>query len=64
MNTKLPLDGFNEYFPTHMPFAFCLNQLRSLHIHFLNLGNLIVCPEQRCFFIFRHKRLIRIENYK
>lgn len=64
MKTKLSLQCLHEYFPTNTQFALCLNQLRNLHIYFLNLGNLIVCPEQCCLFIFRHKRLIRIENYK
>lgn len=64
MKTQLSFEYLNEYFPTNTPFAFCLNQLRDLHIHFLNLGNLIVCPQQHCFFIFHHKQLIRIENFR
>ena len=64
MKTKLSLDQIHEYFPQQMSFAFCLNQLRRLHIHFLNLGNIVICPQQHCFIIFQHKCLIRIENYK
>ncbi len=48
--------------PLHSSLAFCLNQLRSAHIHFLNLGNLIICAEHNCLFIFKSKTLIRMES--
>ena len=41
--------------------AFCLNQLRSAKIQFLNLGNLVICPKQNCLIIFKYKMLIRID---
>ena len=47
--------------PIQSSIAFCLNQLRMAQIHFLNLGNLIVCPEYNCILIFQTKLLIRID---
>ena len=47
--------------PLECSIAFCLNQLRSAKIQFLNLGNLVVCPKQNCLIIFKYKMLIRID---
>ena len=47
--------------PIQSSIAFCLNRLRIAQIHFLNLGNLIVCPEYNCILIFQTKLLIRID---
>ncbi len=61
-NTQLVSQhGLQQLCPLHSSLANCLNQLRQAKIIFLNLGNLIVCPEQRCYFIFNAKQLIRIE---
>lgn len=48
--------------PIQTSIAFCLNQLRMAQIHFLNLGNLIICPEYNCILIFQTKLLIRIDT--
>ncbi|MEG0828606.1 MAG: hypothetical protein RSG93_09550 [Acinetobacter sp.] len=47
--------------PMQSTIAFCLSRLRMAQIHFLNLGNLIVCPEYNCILIFQTKLLIRID---
>ena len=47
--------------PRQCSIAFCLNQLRTAHIQFLNLGNLIICPNQQCLMVFKSKQLFRIE---
>ena len=47
--------------PLKCSIAFCLNQLRSAKIQFLNLGNLVICPKQNCLIIFKYKILIRID---
>lgn len=47
-------------FPPNLTFAKCLNQLRKLEVSFLNLGNLIFCPEYRCLLFFKNKQLIDI----
>ena len=49
--------------PIQSSIAFCLTQLRMAQIHFLNLGNLIVCPEYNCILIFQTKLLIRIDAF-
>ena len=48
--------------PLECSIAFCLNQLRSAKIQFLNLGNLVICPKQICLIIFKYKMLIRIDT--
>ena len=47
--------------PLECSIAFCLNQLRSAKIQFLNIGNLVICPKQNCLIIFKYKILIRID---
>ena len=49
--------------PLQNPIAFCLNRFRMAQIHFLNLGNLIICPEYNCVLIFQTKLLIRIDAF-
>ncbi|TCM68782.1 hypothetical protein EC844_104158 [Acinetobacter calcoaceticus] len=58
----ISLQHLAQLCPTHSSIASCLNQLRQAQILFLNLGNLIVCPEQDCYFVFNAKQLIRIES--
>lgn len=53
---------FSQLFQLNTHFAECLHQLRHRQISFLNLGNLILCPEHDCFMVFQHKRLVRIES--
>ena len=48
--------------PLECSLAFCLNQLRSAKIQFLNLGNLVICPKQNCLIIFKYKMLIHIDG--
>ncbi len=50
-----------QYCPLQSSIAYCLNRLRMAQIRFLNLGNLIVCPEYNCVLIFQNKSLIRID---
>lgn len=47
--------------PIQSSIAFCLNQLRQAQISFLNLGNIVVCPEQRLILIFQAKYLKQIQ---
>lgn len=51
-----------QHCPLQSSIALCLNQLRMAQIHFLNLGNLIICPEYNCILIFQAKYLIRIDS--
>lgn len=48
--------------PLKCSIAFCLAQLRSAKIQFLNLGNLIICPQHNCLIIFKYKTLIQIDT--
>ncbi|MFN3290234.1 MAG: hypothetical protein ACK410_07420 [Acinetobacter sp.] len=50
-----------QHCPLQSSIAYCLNRLRMAQIRFLNLGNLIVCPEYNCVLIFQNKSLIRID---
>lgn len=56
------LTDFSQLFQLNTYFAECLHQLRHRQILFLNLGNLILCPEHNCFLVFQCKRLVRIER--
>ena len=49
--------------PLHSSIAACLNQLRQAKIQFLNLGSIIICPQQRCILIFKHRNLMEIETF-
>lgn len=64
IHSKIYQQELKHFFPPDTPLAFCLNQLRRLRIEFLNLGNVIICPKQKCIFIFQTKYLNRIEDYK
>lgn len=48
--------------PIQSSIAKCLTLLREAKINFLNLGCLIICPEQHCYFVFQSKQLMRIER--
>lgn len=54
---------FHHLLHNHSSLAVCLNQLRQLKVQFLNLGNVIICPEQQCYLIFQAKQLNRIELF-
>ena len=47
--------------PLGIQLSNCLNQLRDAQISFLNLGNIIFCPNKQCLLIFQHKHLIQIQ---
>lgn len=49
--------------PLQCSLADCLNLLRTQQIPFLNLGNLIICPDAHCLLIFHMKKLRCIDNY-
>lgn len=49
--------------PLHSPIAACLNQLRQAKIQFLNLGSIIICPQQRCILFFQQRCLMQIETF-
>ena len=49
--------------PLHSSIAACLNQLRQAKIHFLNLGNMIICPQQHCILFFQQSHLMQIEIF-
>ena len=61
LNTTASRSHLQQLCPADSTIAKCLNQLRDAKISFLNLGNLIICPEQRCYFVFQSKQLMRIE---
>lgn len=49
--------------PQQCSLAYCLTQLRHTQIQFLNLGNLIICPNHHCLIVFHMKKLLRIDHY-
>ncbi|HQV24434.1 MAG TPA: hypothetical protein PLS76_01610 [Acinetobacter sp.] len=49
--------------PLHSSIAACLNQLRQAKIQFLNLGSIIICPQQRCILFFQQRCLMQIETF-
>ncbi len=57
-------DELPQLCPIKSSIAFCLNQLRHAHISFLNLGNIIICPEQKIVMIFKEKCLSHIEKIR
>lgn len=61
MSIKHNNHNLKSVFPANLPFAKCLNYLRSLNINFLNLGNLIICPEYQCLLFFKNAYLIDIQ---
>lgn len=56
-------EGLTHLLHNHSSLAVCLNQLRQFKVQFLNLGNVIICPEQQCYLIFQAKQLNRIELF-
>ena len=42
---------------------FCLTQLRGAKIQLLNLGNMIICPQQHSILFFQQRRLVRMESF-
>lgn len=54
---------FRQLVNNQSSLAVCLQQLRAFKIQFLNLGNVIICPEQHCYLIFHAKQLNRIELF-
>lgn len=57
------IENIQQLCPVQSSIAFCLNQLRTAKIQFLNLGNLIICPTQNCLIVFKSKMLIRIDTF-
>ncbi|RZG75883.1 hypothetical protein EXU29_00245 [Acinetobacter wuhouensis] len=57
------IEKIQQLCPLKCSIAYCLNQLRSAKIQFLNLGNLIICPKQNCLIFFQSKILIRIDTF-
>ncbi|RIW57789.1 hypothetical protein D3X24_16610, partial [Acinetobacter baumannii] len=51
--TKSALSQLKQLCPNQSSVAACLNQLRRAKIQFLNLGNIIVCPQYRSILIFK-----------
>ena len=49
--------------PLHSSIATCLNLLRQAKIQFLNLGSIIICPQQRCILFFQQRHLMQIEIF-
>jgi len=62
-NFQQPIAQLQQICPLQSSIAFCLNQLRSAKIQFLNLGDLIICPKHNCLIIFKYKTLVRIDTF-
>ena len=63
IQTQQQIENIQRLCPVQCSIAYCLNQLRTAKIQFLNLGNLIICPQQNCLIIFKFKMLIRIDSF-
>ncbi|EPF73224.1 hypothetical protein GCM10025882_11930 [Acinetobacter gyllenbergii] len=61
--TYLALKQLKQLCPLHSSIASCLNQLRQAKIQFLNLGNVIICPQQGCILFFQQRNLMEIESF-
>jgi len=61
--TYAALSQLKQLCPTHSSLAACLNQLRQAKIQFLNLGNIIICPQQHCILFFQQRHLMQIETF-
>lgn len=61
--TKSALSQLKQLCPNQSSIAACLNQLRQAKIQFLNLGNIIVCPQHRSILIFKQHKLMEIEAF-
>lgn len=57
------LSQIKQLCPAHSSIATCLNQLRQAKIQFLNLGNIIICPQLRCILFFQQRNLMEIETF-
>ncbi|MBJ8439030.1 hypothetical protein EA756_18650 [Acinetobacter lactucae] len=60
---KSALIQLKQLCPNQSSVAACLNQLRQAKIQFLNLGNIIVCPQYHSILIFKQHRLMEIETF-
>ena len=49
--------------PLHSSIASCLTRLREAKIQLLNLGNMIICPQQHCILFFQQRKLVRMESF-
>lgn len=61
--TYSALSQIKQLCPVHSSIATCLNQLRQAKIQFLNLGNMIICPQQHCILFFQQRNLMEIEAF-
>lgn len=61
--TTSALSQLKQLCPNQSSIAVCLNQLRQAKIQFLNLGNIIICPQQRCILFFQQHHLMEIETF-
>lgn len=61
--TTSALSQLKQLCPNQSSIASCLNQLRQAKIQFLNLGNIIICPQSRSILIFTQRKLMEIETF-
>ncbi|ENV49166.1 hypothetical protein [Acinetobacter junii] len=61
--TTSALSQLKQLCPNQSSIASCLNQLRQAKIQFLNLGNIIICPQSRSILIFKQRKLMEIETF-
>jgi len=61
--TKSALSQLKQLCPNQSSIATCLNQLRQTKTPFLNLGNIIVCPQYHSILIFKQRKLMEIETF-
>jgi len=61
--TKSAVSQLKKLCPNQSSIAICLNQLRQTQIQFLNLGNIIICPQYHSMLIFKQRKLMEIESF-
>lgn len=61
--TTSALSQLKQLCPNQSSIASCLNQLRQAKIQFLNLGNIIICPQFHSILIFKQRKLMEIETF-
>ncbi|ENW06285.1 hypothetical protein [Acinetobacter beijerinckii] len=61
--TTSALSQLKQLCPNQSSIAVCLNQLRQAKIQFLNLGNIIICPQFHSILIFKQRKLMEIETF-
>ena len=61
--TTSALSQLKQLCPNQSSIASCLNQLRQAKIQFLNLGNIIICPQSCSILIFKQRKLMEIETF-